>query len=155
MVVTVGCAPSVDCAQIERQTIGYIYSQVQPFEIVPAQLVRLKTSELGHDEYSPDLRVELAAAVDADAILEIEVTHRLEDPGSLSAVTLNIVRPDGSILLSSRETKRVMDPQSSPEQTAREIIMDILDEAFEWNDRALEARGTRGIRSSMPVARWT
>lgn len=136
IVVTTQCHETINCTEVEDQVVARMAMKRPAFSIVPVKLVKQELLAMGHTEYSTDLRHDLAAAFEASAILEMEVTHGQKGvyggKGSESAASIKLVQPDGSILMFGEGSGRARNTLSSPEAIARTVILRILDKAFGW-----------------------
>lgn len=136
--VTVDCAPELDCADIERRALVEVQKLEAPFTVVPEAKVRALLFEQGLTSYDPELRAELAEALEVDAFFEIEVPFSEKGSGpfmgnksSRATVELTVVTPDGKILLHGVGAGRPKNVVSSPERVAGNVIERILAEALE------------------------
>lgn len=134
--VTAECDEVVDCANLERRAREQASELSLPFTVVPEQEIREFLFARGESAYRPDLRPALAEAFQLSAVLEIKVPFSERGDGfggrrrSSVRIDVELLSPEGRILLRGTGTGRPLNVVSSPERVAANVLKEILKEAF-------------------------
>lgn len=134
VVVLSECHEVLDCRRLEREVAAELTKARPGIQAVVGDDVYSELLRLGKEEYSIDLRSQIAAATGADSLLELSAPHA--SPGMATRkrsevkLTLRLVRPSGEILFTGQGTGRPKNTLSSPEKAAGEVAERIFAEAF-------------------------
>ena len=135
VVVLAECHESLDCKRLEREVAGELTRAKPSLKVIVGDAVYSQLLGLGKESYSVDLRAQLAAAVGADALLELSAPYAT--PGMATRkrsevkLSLRLVRPTGEILFVGDGTGRPANTLSSPEKAAGEVAERIFEEIFQ------------------------
>ena len=133
VLVTASCHEAMNCQEMEQQLAGELPRLKLPFVVIVGDPVRRALFDLGAEAYSSTLREQLAAELEAEALLEVEVpfaeNRTITVRGSEARVKVRLVRPDGKILMVGEGAGRAINTLSYPESVARATIVKVLEEA--------------------------
>lgn len=131
------CVPEVDCSDVGRRATATIVAELKlPLSFVSEAQVREALFKMGATSYSKERRADLATALSADAILEIDIPFAERGDGyggrqgSEAKVEVRLVKASGEILMSGSGLGRPTNVVTSPERVADRTIKEILQKAF-------------------------
>ena len=134
--VTLECDDTIDCYAIQRKAASEARKMKTGFVIADEGKVREMLLSKGHTAYTTELREWLATELGVDALFEINVPFGTKGDGwfgqrgSRAKVEMNLVQPDGAILIHAVGTGRPLNVVTGPERVAGNIIEKILKKAF-------------------------
>jgi hypothetical protein len=135
-VVTVLCHEMLNCPQIEQTVVAKLAQMNLGITAVSGTEVRRVLFAKGETAYRTELREQLAADLQLDALMELEIPYGKRGEGyggrrgSEVKVDLRLVRPTGAILMHGTGTGRPKNVVSSPERVAGNVVEKILERAF-------------------------
>jgi hypothetical protein len=136
-IITVECDEVVDCANLEQRAREQASELGLPFTVVPEQQIREFLFDRGEAVYRPELRQALVEKFELSAVLEIKVPFSERGDGfggkrrSSVRIDVELLSPEGKILLRGTGTGRPLNVVTSPERVAANVLKEILREAFE------------------------
>lgn len=132
--MTVACHEALHCGRIEDRVQLEVADLGRGLIVVPPVTVRAALFRHGVTAYDPELRAELAAELDVDALVELDVPFGekgvVGERGSQVKVELRLVSPAGAILAHGVGTARIRNTLTGPERAAGNVVAALLAKVF-------------------------